>query len=261
MGYPSPAKYGNAQYADVGHVNDPVTIVCFKWNRQKTGLELPHVCDYGHRHVNILKASIDRNTTRTHRFICVTDDWSCLNKDIEVVQLWDKCLSLGGCFNRLFVFSEIMRKYLGDRFICIDLDCVITGNIDDLLRRQEDFVINQYPKDKPGNATQQHYNGGLFMMDAGARKQVWDTFDPLVSPSILEERKTRREVCGSDQAWIAHTLGDGEAMFTPADGVYDYRVLGNRGILPADAKIVMFPGRRDPSTERDNVPWIRRCWQ
>lgn len=239
----------------------PVTVVCFKWHRQKTGLELPHVCDYGPRHVNILKRAIDRNTTQTHRFICVTDDWQGLNDDIEVVQLWDKCLALGGCYNRLYVFSEVMRKYLGDRFVCIDLDCVVTGNLDALLARREDFIINSYPKGGQGCATQQHYNGGLFMMDAGCRKQVWDTFDLERSPAILEERKTRREVCGSDQAWIAHTLGDGEAMFTQTDGVYDYRVLGNRGILPSDAKMVFFAGRRDPSIERQTVSWVRNHWQ
>lgn len=99
------------------------------------------------------------------------------------------------------------------------------------------------------------------MMDAGCRKQVWDTFDPEKSPAILDERKARCEVCGSDQAWISHTLGDGEAMFTQTDGVYDYRLLGNRGTLPSDAKMVFFSGRRDPSIERQTVSWVRNHWQ
>jgi hypothetical protein len=237
-----------------------MNIVCFKWTRAKSGMQLPHVCDYTSRHVNALKRGITRNTTIPHRFTCITDDWRGLDSDIDVVTLWDKCKVLGGCYNRLYIFSEAMTDYVGERFLCIDLDSVVVGNIDGILSRQEAFVINRYRLNGKWDATHQYYNGGLFMMNAGCRARVWDTFDPVDSVKEIEKRKALRELCGSDQAWISYVLGGNEAVFTDDDGVLDYRLFEDKHQLPKDAKIVMFPGMRDPSLEYRHVHWIRQHW-
>lgn len=241
-------------------MQEPITIVCFKWKRNTFGMQLPHVCDYTFRHVNALKNSVMRNSMIAHRFICITDDWRGIDADVEIVQLWDKCMFLGGCYNRLYVFAEKMTEYVGARFVCMDLDTVVVGNIDSVLARTERFIINRYRLIGPGNATHQFYNGGLFMMDTGCRKQVWETFDAAKSVEAIRTRISRGELCGSDQAWVSHVLGGNEAVFTDADGVLDYRLLSDRQLLPRHARIVMFPGRRDPSLERNEVHWIREHW-
>jgi len=225
-------------------------------------MQLPSsINQYGPEHVNILYHSIQRNTTVPHRFICVTDDSKDLHPDIEVVDLWDYYQYLGGCYNRLYIFSADIEDLFGPRFVTIDLDCVITGNIDHLLKRTEDFIINEYNIEENKHATHQYYNGGIIMMNAGAREEIWKDFDPKVTPNLIQLRKDRIELVGSDQAWIAHRLGPGEARFTKQDGVYDYRKLNNRKVLPDNAAIVMFAGRRDPLTEYRNAPWIREHWK
>lgn len=239
-----------------------ISVVAFKWQRSTEGMQLPRsVEQYGAQHVNILYRSVQRNTTVPHRFICVTDDPSGLDSGIEVVDLWDYCKYLGGCYNRLYIFSPDIEDLLGPRFIAIDLDCVITSNIDHILNRTEDFVINEYDIEANRHATHQYYNGGIIMMNAGARDEVWYDFDPSTTPDLLQSRKDRIELVGSDQAWISHRLGPGESTFTKRDGVYDYRKLDNRKILPSDAAIVMFPGKRDPLTEYTKAPWIREHWR
>src|SRR6056300_462458 len=227
-----------------------MNIVTFKWKKPDTGYKLKTQVSYGSKHVNVLYQSIKRNTTLDFNFYCITDDPSGLNPDIKYIPLWNKCINLGGCYNRLFVFSKEMRKIIGKRFLSIDLDVVITGNIDKLLLRNEDFIINEY---RSKNNFQHKYNGGMFMMNSGCRDQVWNEFDYHNSPKIIEQQKNKRILTGSDQAWIQYVLGDNEHLFTSEeDGVYDYNHLGP--VLPNNCRIVFFPGKNDPEIEMNKLP-------
>jgi hypothetical protein len=96
----------------------------------------------------------------------------------------------------------------------------------------------------------------MWMMTAGARRQVWEQFNPQTSPQTAK----RAGKFGSDQGWISYCLGPGEATWTRADGVYSYRVhIAPKGnVLPKGARIVMFHGKIDPwSYNMDRVPWVK----
>jgi len=232
-----------------------IRIVSFKWRKSRKGYQLPGVVEYGPDHVNRHYAGFRRHLRMPFEYCCITDDPAGLAKGIRVIPLWDKCRDLGGCFNRLYVFSPDMREIIGPRFACVDLDCVLTGDVTPVFNRPIDFIINGYfPLPRGDNARDQRYNGGMFMMDAGARRQVWDSFDPLHSPAEIAAR--RGDVVGSDQAWIRLALGPDEARYGPADGVYEARKVN--GSLPHDARIVFFAGKRDPSEMR--YAWVRQHW-
>jgi len=240
-----------------------INIVTFKWKnkKNKSGYKLKNPVEYSAEHVNILYSSIKRNTTVPFKFFCVTDDSNNIHPEITTIPLWDKCKYLGGCYNRLFIFSKEMEKILGKKFITIDLDCVIVGNLDNILSRQDEFVINSfYNKGLWG----QRYNGALIMMNAGCRSTVWDTFNYDESPKLMSEMKKQKKLIGSDQAWIQHVLGEHEKRFTPQDdGVYDYKSLktdSSNTPLPDNAKIVFFPGKQDPQLMND-IDWIRKNWR
>lgn len=141
----------------------------------------------------------------------------------------------------------------GDRFVCIDLDVVLVSDCTPLFSRNEPFVINAYNPVNP-EANDQRYNGGMFMMTAGARASVWDQFDPARTPAKVQADP---KVIGSDQAWIRKHLGPNEARWTNADGVYEARQV--RRVLPANSRVVLFAGKRDPS--RLPYPWIRAHWR
>lgn len=239
-----------------------INIVCLLWKRIYQGMQLPAVIDnYANTHVIKLYNSVKRNTTVPYTFTCVTDTPEIIPPYIHTIKLWDKCKYLGGCYNRLFIFDSVMQQILGKRFICIDLDCVITNNIDSILTRPEDFVINSYTTVSPNAATHQYYNGGLILQTAGVHKQLWEDFDYENSPKELEIRKNKKEIIGSDQAWIAHKLGKGQPVFTSKDGVYDFRELENKNILPDNAKIIFFPGKHDPSILVNEYDWVKEHWQ
>ncbi len=239
-------------------------IVCFKWNHTG-GYKLPSlnaIGQYTAQHVNNLYRSVQKHTTIPHEFICITDDPEGI--ECRTIPLWDKCRELGGCYNRLYVFSSDMKELIGDRFLCIDLDCVVTGSLDELLSRDEDFIINKFY----GVAKEQYYNGGLFMMDAGARSEVWDRFEQDIEGAleVMDKRKKKREILGTDQAWISHVLGRGEALFDDEeDGVMAYYKLRNSrdGVgkeLPDKACMVLFAGQIDPFTCYHANRWIQQHW-
>lgn len=234
-----------------------ISIVSFKWRKSTTGYRLKSPVEYSFQHVNNLYRSIKRNTTLPFRFICVTDDPIGLDEGITYIPLWDKCKILGGCYNRLFIFSQEIEQFFGNRFLCIDLDCVITDNIDEILLREEDFVINKFLGKGGQN---QIYNGGLILMTAGSRKEVWEKFDPIKSIEILNYKREIEKLVGSDQAWIQTCLGTQESLFTEQDGVYDFTFLPNSD-LPTNAKIVFFPGKVDPSQKHLNIDWIDQHWK
>lgn len=230
-----------------------LSFVCFKW-RPARGYR----STFGPAQVHALRNMIARHYRRPHRFFCVTDDPRGLEPSVTVVPLWPDHGALPSprgplqpsCYRRLKVFSAEAGALFGERFVCIDLDVVITGPLEPLFDRPEDFVI------WGDTAPRTWYNGSLFMLRAGARRQVWEQFDPARSPAAA----LAAGQFGSDQAWISHCLGPNEARWGKDDGVFSYRVhLQPKGShLPRGARVVVFHGKVDPwSPQAQRVPWIK----
>ena len=234
-----------------------ITVLTFKWKKPVSGHKLKNPVEYTSEHVNVLWRSIQRNTTKKFRFVCITDNPEGLDSGIEHYPLWDHCLDLGGCYNRMWVFSDTIKELFGSRLLYIDLDCVIVNNIDHLISRSEDFVINRFIGD---DKFSQVYNGGLVLMTAGSKSEIWNMFDSLTTPTLIDQHRKQYGLVGSDQAWIQMLLGTGEATFGPEHGVYDYSHLQDHQ-LPDNACVVLFPGAKDPSILRQQVAWIDQHWR
>ena len=230
-----------------------LSVVCWKWAPAPG-----YRSTFEAVHVNTLRRMVARHYPSPHRFLCVTDDSRGLDAGIEVVPLWDDHASVpsphGGhnpsCYRRLRAFSPEIEAVFGPRFVSVDLDTVIVADVRPLWDRPEDFVI-WGETDK-----RSWYNGSMWMMTAGARKQVWEKFHPNTSPMTAKLAGK----FGSDQGWISYCLGPGEATWTRADGVYSYRVhVAPKGhALPTNARMVMFHGKVDPwSYNMDRIPWVK----
>lgn len=215
--------------------NDP----SYRWNKQFR---------YTARHVNCMQHAVKEYLSLPHEFVCITDMPQGLNKDIRVIPLWDDYRNLGMCYMRLKAFSEEMREIIGPRFVWLDVDCAVVGNLDPLFSRTEPFIAwaNIVPPTP--------YCGSLMMMDAGARRKVWDEFRP-------ERRREAARYIGSDQAWVGHILGKSEPVWTHRDGVFNIGAV-RRPSLPAHAKIVFFCGPHDVSQSKEQrfCPWMQQYW-
>ena len=235
-----------------------LTIVTWKWKPPPQGYR----STFGPETVNTVASMVARHYPHPHRVVCVTDDPKGIDSSIGIVPLWTDLSDVpsphGGhqpsCYRRLKAFSPEAVKWFGPRFVSLDLDCVITGDLSPLWNRPEEFII--WGETNPRS----FYNGSMWMMTAGSRAKVWTTFQPRISP--WQAKQNGR--FGSDQGWISHCLGRGEAMWGRKDGVYSFRVHLNAGLrsLPESARIVFFHGRHDPwSAHCQAIPWIRKHYQ
>ncbi len=254
-----------------------ISIVCWKWKPEDGTKHQEKRERFSARHVNILRNMLERNLTIPHKFICVTDDWKGLHSSVFVVNIdwaFRDYAYLGGCYRRLKAFGTHGRKMFGDRFISLDLDCVIAGNIDHIIGFQDDFRIWQdgYRRFTP-------YCGSLWGMKAETRSHVWDRFhsDPVASIRRANIYQ------GTDQAHISACLYPNEAVWTKEkDGIYNFNTQVRRcpnriykrgsdtimehlrsGELPKDARIVFFNGKYDPSQEQlwKHHEWIGDLWR
>lgn len=235
-------------------------VVCFKWK--------PLIANYrskfkGH-HVNVLRNMVARNYAGEHRFSCITDDPSGIDNNIRIIPLWKDFANIRSpfgihqpsCYRRLKLFSQEAKDIIGERFVCLDLDVVITGDLSPLWDRTEEFVALESATVSP----RYRYNGSMLMMTAGSRVKVWNDFHPISSPKITKGLGW----FGSDQAWISYRLGDGEATWGTADGVYSYRIhiAPKNNVLPKNAKLVVFHGIDDPWEHKaQGFDWVRANWK
>jgi hypothetical protein len=217
-----------------------ITVLCWYW-RQPGGRT-----KYAPWHVNIWHDMVRRNLSLPHRIACVTDTPEGLDPRIEIIApprdfehvripTWKE--HRPQCLRRLAMFAPGAAATFGERFVCMDIDCVITGPLDPLLT-DHDFRIFR------GTSSSRPYNGSMMMLRAGARPQVYADFTPD------RAAQAGRRFVGSDQAWITHCLGPGEATWGPGDGVVWH---GGKGLDAA--RLIFFPGHDKP-WERRGMPAV-----
>jgi hypothetical protein len=243
-------------------------IVTFKWD---AGLHPKKKMKFETQHVRILHNMLKRNLQVPFELICITDDPAEFlfgtypfkkMGEITILRLWSWGKDYPGCFRRLKLFDPEMKKFIGERFVLMDLDVVIARDITSLFKRNEDFIIwGDRPMRNP-------YCGSLFMLKAGARSQVWDSFN-------IEDYPCKRDngtyPLGTDQNHIYNCIPN-EATWNIKDGIYNFgfdirfnnkllkskkvnyskiikkeSVRGGNGQLPENARIIFFNGKDDPS--------------
>lgn len=245
-----------------------ISVVVWKWH--KPGYR----STFDASTVNTSHSMFKRKLRLPFRMICVTDDTAGINGSVECVDIRSlpsyEYMSVANpsnpnnpsCYVRLAIFHPKASQWFGDRIVSTDLDNVLTDDVTPLFDRPDDFVIwGGQTQALRGGRLYNWYNGSLMMLRAGARPQVFDDFDPRVSPARAHAAGCR----GSDQGWIAHSLGHRESIWGTADGVYSYRVhvAPAGGRLPVGARFVAFHGVHDPwqATIRAKHSWVREHYR
>lgn len=224
---------------------EPLSVVCWKWKPLLGTLSTKTKSAYTADDVNRLYAMVQKHLHMPFQMICVTDDAADIHPDIKIVPLWNEFRRWGGCFVRLGAFRRGIGDLFGPRFVSIDLDCVIVGDITPVFSRTEDFIIWG---NHGGNVP---YCGGLWMMKSGCRPQVYEKFNPKNYPVTRRGRPK-----GSDQHHISNTLSN-EAMWTQDDGIYAFRRAQYQR-LPENARIIFFNGVNHPKDPEllEHYPWL-----
>lgn len=210
---------------------------------------------YDDEHPRLLQRQVDKNLTLPHRFVCISD------RDIpgvETVKIDMATHVPRSRYAKLMTFRPDIASILGERILQLDLDTVITRNIDPIVDREEDLVLWRNPCFGI-NRRRTRYNTSILLYRAGTRNDIYTDFDVKRTPREMAEIST-----GTDQAWISYKVGEGSPHWSHKHGIYNAGTLQDasptrRVALPDDARIVMFPGKRDPSMEsiQERFPWIK----
>jgi hypothetical protein len=154
----------------------------------------------------------------------------------------------------LIAFKKDIGKLFGERFISIDLDAIIMGDLSPIFDRTEEAVFLK------GISSSVPYCGSLFMLNAGCRQEVWDNFDSVASPVITKAAGLR----GSDQAWISYCLKN-EATWQYGKDILDFSHYTRYGKLEKekpDCSIMFFNGNIKPwdIKIRNKYSWIKEYY-
>jgi hypothetical protein len=244
----------NAALKVLENTSPVLDVVCWKWKPAR-----PYRSTYDGKAVNVLRNMVARHYLKPHRFSCITDDASGIDTGIRIIPLQHHFADVANpsnianpsCYRRLWGFSEEAREVIGERFVSLDLDVVITNDISPLFDRTEDFVIWGGQALGPGRLGSYNWYNGSF----------WKEFDPKVSPMKAHMAGNR----GSDQGWIAYALGPKQAMFGKEDGIHSFRnhIQPNNGKLFGNTRIVVFHGKHDPwhADIQTQYPWIKEHYR
>lgn len=199
---------------------------------------------YQGHYVERLRAGIERNLQREYRF-CV---FAPQEED-------DYLTKVPGCFVRLRMFDpewQAKNKMEG-RIVSIDLDTVITGSLDPLFDIDDPFTILL----NANSSNPCRYNGSIFSFKAGYRPDVWSDF------SLKAASQIKYDSFPDDQSWLNHEIPDAKQWEVgPESGIYAYaKPRWPKGdTLPKDARMVAFPGWRDPA-KFQHLDWIKQNWR
>ncbi len=213
---------------------------------------------YSVEDVRKLRDGIGRHLHQPHRFLVMTErerDWTPPHGTERHAIKDPHLLAHKGCFVRLrmFDYGWQQNRKIDYKLVCLDLDMVITGPLDLVFDRPETFVIL-------GGANSVNpcpFNGSVMMVRPGHHGELWTDF------TIEEARKIKFHDFPDDQGWIAHKLPTAATWQAgKKSGIYAFKKPGwpaHSFNLPPDARIVAFPGARQPK-DYMKFSWVRQHW-
>lgn len=238
-----------------------LAVLCFCWK----GINFR--AEYNFQNVNTLASMVRRHLKRKHTFYCLTDDpesaKAALPKSIKIIKIDLQELNLGaqlGTWPGIFMFKpEIQEQIAEDLFLKIDLDCVITKSIDEI-------VFDKWPERIFGwlDVTHKIMNPSFAVFHKGFGRQVWDNFfsnrakvDQLIAEGTADK-------FGWDQIWINMNIDERKKTFiTEESGIFHRRDIERSGRLPQTARIVFFNSTWKPWHQKMKLyhPWIKEHYR
>lgn len=231
-----------------------VNVICLKWGTK-----------YGPEYVNNLYAGIKRNTTLNFKFWCVTEDATGIREEVNILPL-PYADQLDSWWNKLSLFSSDLPFPLGTPLFYVDLDTLITGNIDLILKLNSPklVVLKDFYHGLAKSANT--VGSGLMAWRHGKYSQVWTKF--MTNP----EKHVKQAGRYGDQWWIEQRVSDvlfWQELFP--DQIVSFKLHGRKG-QPVGAKIVCYHGRPsipESITETTKVekwiiapqPWVAKHWR
>ncbi len=234
-----------------------LNVVCLKWGDL-----------YSPKYVNVLYAMVKRNLTVPHKFICVTENTTGLNKEIEVLPLQQELNSnirkFKGWWYKLFLFKP--DNGLSGRVFYLDLDTAVVGNIDKIAGTASDFITLRdfYVAYRDPKKVTDAVGSGLMAWTAGNHAQLWNEF-------IKNPEEVMRVHPSGDQMWIQKNQKERkywQDLFPNQIVSFKAHIAGRTNkdrwykntSLPKNTRIVCFHGPPRPHEVANSHGWMHQHW-
>lgn len=213
------------------------TIICMKWGTL-----------YGPEYVNILDAMLKRHLTLPYEFICYTDDRTGIHDHIQTRDIPDMPLGDAPGFSGWRKLVSLSSKMgLEGTVLFLDVDLVITGNMDDLLTyKPGKFCIIENWTQKGQNIG----NSSVYRYEAHAHQDVFDNFCEKYEEIYADK------VITNEQHYLTWEVAKKhEVVFWPAEWCRSFKrhALPSRLLrrfvspkLPEGCKVLVFHGPPKP---------------
>lgn len=237
-----------------------VNVICMKWGVK-----------YGPEYVNKLRSMVRRHLSRSHRFICFTDDGTGLTPDIEVLPLPVMDLPPGKerGWRKLSTFTAPLADLTGP-VLFLDVDVVIVASIDCLFDHPGKFcIIHDWAK--PWRITG---NSSVYRFEANAHPD-------LLAHFLAHIDQVKQEVRNEQEYLTREIHRQGQLTYWPKEWCVSFKhncqpVFPLNFIqtpqIPPGARIVVFHGHPNPDEavigkgrgllrHVKPTPWIDQHWR
>ena len=239
-------------------------IMCVKWGKK-----------YDSRYVNNLFYALQKRTTIPFELYCFTENKNGIDPQIKCISLLE-AKNIEGWWHKLYLFSKNNPLYNpNESLFYIDLDTLITGNIDHILDCEypqdrittlhDFFLILQPNRQTPFGIAKEQMGSGL-MQWKGDFSEIWNNF--IANPKVAVQSMRGH----GDQKYIQR-FTDGKRDYWQdiyPGQIVSYKVHCKAG-LPDNARIVCYhglPGVEDSITKSVKAqgrlwkpqPWVAQYW-
>lgn len=233
-------------------------IIVFKWDVIK---EFPtsgniHItntiydANYVNRHYKMISRLVE-----DLEYICITNDNKGLDKNIHSIPLWDIYKSLGGCYNRLFIFSKEAKNIIGDKFLHLDLDTTVLRDISYLYDSDKTVFYRSINPEQFKTNSKYRYHINVSLVIPGELDDLWLDFIPG------DINKYRSLFTGTDQSWLNYYILKNNieiSYWDTTDGIHTALDILKDKKLPENCSMISWAGPRDPHEKKwkKQLPWL-----
>jgi len=193
-------------------------------------------------YVTRLHNMVERNISLPYRFICLTD-----KKGLQYTETVELTNGLPGWWSKIELFKP--GQFGTPTVVYFDLDTLVLGNIDDLLRLKGGFYALR-PWNK-SNQNRGQCGSGIMAWENGKYDFLFEKFE-----------KSKIQAYRGDQVYLSACLSDHKKQFIPLQdhipGIFSYKRECRRK-LPNGARIVCFHGR--PRVHEVEDSWVKASWR